>query len=248
MAGQSAAVAGAHRLVHRGWRRHHTAMVSVHALTLIKLAEHLRDDEIHVWRLDYQVRLGRAPLCSVLAAYLGTDPNSVRLIDGEHGRPALALPHDQSLGFNWSHTGGQAVIAVGRHLTPGIDVERRRPRPRALQIAQRYFSQDESAALARLPETEREHAFLRVWTAKEAVVKALGRGLAFGLDRLSIDCSDRELVLQRLDGDDAAAWQLHALPFGPDLTAALAWRGEARTIRVGRLPAALDRRTVSNPP
>jgi len=210
-------------------------MVSPHALTLAKLAEHLRDDEIHVWRLDYQVRLGRAPLCSVLAAYLGADPTSIRLIEGEHGRPALAPPHDQTLGFNWSHTGEHALMAVGRHLTPGIDVERLRPRPRALQIAQRFFSKEETAALARLPESAREQAFLRVWTAKEAVVKALGRGIAFGLDRLSVDCSDQQLILRWLDGDDVAAWQLHALPFGPDLTTALAWRGARRRIRLGTL-------------
>ena len=37
----------------------------------------------------------------------------------------LAIGHDQSLGFNWSHSGDQALIAVGRHIMPGVDLEYR---------------------------------------------------------------------------------------------------------------------------
>jgi 4'-phosphopantetheinyl transferase len=161
-------------------------MIAMHAPTLANLAGHLRDDEIHVWHLAYRREQGRAPLRRVLAAYLGIDADAVTLVDGEHGRPALATSHDQSLGFNWSHSGDQALIALGRHVMPGIDVERRRERPRALEIAQRYFSIDEAATLATLPAVDRSTAFLELWTAKEAVLKALGRGIAFGLHRLSI--------------------------------------------------------------
>ena len=52
-------------------------MIATHALALAKLAEHLRDDEIHVWRLDYRPQLRRAPLRTVLGAYLGIDAASV---------------------------------------------------------------------------------------------------------------------------------------------------------------------------
>lgn len=210
-------------------------MINTHTHPLAKLAEQLQDEEIHVWHLGYQAATGRSPLYTVLAAYLGTDANSICLSVGSHGRPALAARHDQTLGFNWSHTGDHALIAVGRHVLPGIDVERLRPRPRAMQIAQRFFSAEEVDALSRLAEHDQEQAFLRIWTAKEAVVKALGRGLAFGLDRLSIGCIDQELALLRLEGSNATDWQLHALPIDAELTAAIAWRGGARRICIGRL-------------
>ena len=143
--------------------------------------------------------------------------------------------HDSSLGFNWSHSGDQALIAIARGIAPGIDIERLRPRPRSLEIAQRYFSADEAAALAALPLADRDVGFLELWTAKEAVLKALGRGLAFGLDRLSIATVADQLVLQRLAEDDPHAWQLHRLPVGPGLLAALAWRGDVRQLRMGTL-------------
>ncbi|HEV2680466.1 MAG TPA: 4'-phosphopantetheinyl transferase superfamily protein [Rhodanobacter sp.] len=207
-------------------------MIATHAQTLANVAEHLRDDEIHVWQLDYRPQHGRGPLRRVLGAYLDIDADRVVLINGEYGRPALADAHDPSLGFNWSHSGEHALIAIGRQITPGIDLERRRARPRALEIAERYFSVDETAALTALPVAARDEAFLELWTAKEAVLKALGRGLAFGLDRLSIASTTDRLFLQRLEGDAVDAWQLQRLVVDPTLVAALAWRGDARRIRL----------------
>lgn len=227
-------------LVHQPLRRHHAQMIAPHASTLAKLAERLRDDEIHVWRLDYQPRHRRAPLREVLGAYLGLAADQVNLTHGEYGRPTLADTHEPSLDFNWSHSGNHALIAIGRAVAPGIDLERLRPRPRALEIASRYFSDDEAEALAALPDGVRSAAFLELWTAKEAVLKALGRGLAFGLDRLTIDRHGDRLALRRLEGEDVHAWQLQRLPVDDTLVAALAWRGDTRRIQLGTIePGAL---------
>lgn len=211
-------------------------MIAASTVDLANVAEALRDDEIHVWLVRYQPHLGRLPLRAVLGRYLGTSEDRVRLVDGEHGRPALASAHDQSLGFNWSHSGDRALIAVARHVAPGIDLERVRPRPRAMAIAERFFCPDESAALAALPDAGRTLAFLEMWTAKEAVVKALGRGIAFGLDRFSVarDHDDR-WRLHSLQGHDVGDWQLHQLVPAPDLVATLAWCGEPRRVRSGTL-------------
>lgn len=223
------------KLVEADVRRHHARMINTHTRELHTLAEQLQDDEVHVWRLAYQPATGRAPMHAVLAAYLGTTPDRIELIEGTYGRPELARAHEQALGFNWSHSGSHALIALGRQVVPGIDVEQWRPRPRALEIARRFFSPEEVEALSSLSGHAREQAFLRIWTAKEAVVKALGRGLAFGLDRLSIGWVDQQLTLIRLEGENAPDWQIHALPIGSGLTAAMAWRGKARRVCIGML-------------
>ena len=200
-----------------------------------KVAEHLRDDEVHVWRLPYSPATGRAPLLGLLGAYLGRPAGSVRLASGAHGRPAFA--EVSALDFNWSHSGALAVVAVARGVAPGIDIERVRPRPRAWAVAQRYFTPAEVSALSLLAPDEREVAFLHLWTAKEAVLKALGRGLAFGLHRLDIGYDGGTPRLRALDGDDPAHWQLHALRAGGDCVATLAWRGGARQVRIWSLAA-----------
>lgn len=199
--------------------------------TIAKVAEPLRPDEVHVWRLRRAHGAKRAPLLALLGDYLGIDAAAVRLVAGEHGRPALDPLHGDAFDFNWSHSGEQALVALARGIAPGIDLEQRRTRANALEIAQRFFTAQEAAWLATLDAAAQRTAFLELWTAREAVLKALGRGIAFGLDRLAFRRDAGRLVLHRLDGDDPTAWQLHALDVGAEAFAALAWRGAARKIR-----------------
>jgi len=194
------------------------------------IAARLDGAALHVWRLRYDPHQGRAPLRALLGAYLGLPADAVELVAGSHGRPQLAGAQGDTLDFNWTHSGDCALVALGRQVSPGIDVERRRARPRALEIARRYFAPGEADWLASQPHDRQDEAFLALWTAKEAVLKALGRGLAFGLHRLEIDAPVGAPRLLRLDQEDAAAWQLQALEVDREHVATLAWRGTPRRI------------------
>lgn len=213
-------------------------MTTTDGQTPAKVAERLGDDEIHVWRLAYDHHQGRAPLIAMLAAYLRVAVEEVQLEESAHGRPMLSAPHHDSFGFNWTHSSDQALIAIARGITPGIDLERLRRHPRAVAIARRYFSPDEAASLEALPENQRDRAFLELWTAKEAVLKALGRGIAFGLHRLSIGGSSEAPVLGRLEGHEAGQWQLHRLLLDHDHVGSVAWHGGPRRLRLWTLAAA----------
>ena len=170
----------------------------------------------------------------VLARYAGLPADALPLLPDAYGKPRLAAP--AAPGFNLSHSGGVVLLAIARGVDPGIDVEALRPRPRALQLAQRYFTAAEAAVLARLPEGDRQQTFYRLWTAKEAVLKALGRGLAFGLDRVGFGLAADGITVLPQDFQDvaapASAWQLHALAPAPGHLGALAWRGAPRTVRL----------------
>lgn len=193
-----------------------------------------------MWQLPYQRALGRAPLCALLGRYLGLPGDRVLLAQGAHGRPQLHPTHDRTLAFNWSHSREQALIAVARGVTPGIDLEQARERAKALALAQRFFTVEEANALAGLAEPARSGAFLQLWTAKEAALKAHGDGISFGLHRLRVAIHSGQPTLQWMDGEDPAAWQLHALAAGPSYLAALAWRGGERRIRLGQLTVVTD--------
>lgn len=193
----------------------------------------LSDDAVHVWRLPYRRTHGRDALRAVLATYLGADAERLDFVDGAHGRPALAAPYH--LDFNWSHSGEHALVAIARDLPElGVDIERYRIRARTLELATRFFDRSETAWLASLPDAQRAHGFLQLWTAKEAVLKATGRGLAFGLHRVAFAPSGRGLQPHRFDGaaGPAGAWQVHAIDLPEDLLGTLAWRGSARKVRL----------------
>lgn len=160
-----------------------------------------------------------------LASRLNRPSADLRLVRDAHGRPRMALPHE-GLDASWSHSGEGLLVAFGEGVVLGVDMEWRRPRPRALELAQRYFTADEVFWLTSQTPSQRENAFLRLWCAKEAVLKAHGRGIAFGLDRLAFADGDDGLMLVACDaalgvpGD----WIVQEFEPAPGYLAALAWR------------------------
>ncbi|MEU4715790.1 4'-phosphopantetheinyl transferase superfamily protein [Micromonospora purpureochromogenes] len=143
-------------------------------------------DTVHVWvgaapggRPEVARRLLRRAGCTLL----GRAEREVGVGRRPDGRPwvragAVSLP------VSVSHAEGVVVVAARRAGPVGVDVERRRPLP-ALALAHRWYAPPEAAWLGDLPDAARVEAFLLLWTAKEAVGKALGRGLrAGGLRRL----------------------------------------------------------------
>ncbi|HEX7339463.1 MAG TPA: 4'-phosphopantetheinyl transferase superfamily protein [Rhodanobacteraceae bacterium] len=190
---------------------------------------------IHVWWVPYVRRDGRMPLKRVLAAYLDRSVDAVELTEGTHGRPALATPAE--LDFNWSHSGDHAMIAVARYLPQlGVDIEMQRERPRARQLAQRFFAATEAEALGGLPESARSEAFFALWTAKEAVLKAHGRGLAYGLERVAFELTPHGTRPKQFSGPIGAVDEWHCQTLHPqaDLAGTLAWRGASRDVSLLR--------------
>jgi len=116
----------------------------------------------------------------VLAPYLGVKPSAIGLEAGARGKPRVV---GGAVHYSLSHSGAVAVIAVGRAHPVGIDVERVRALPAAAALRFACFTACERNHLDALPgETE----LLRLWTRKEAVVKAIGDGLARPLGELEV--------------------------------------------------------------
>ena len=72
----------------------------------------------------------------------------------------------------------------------GVDLERVRPIADASDLAHRFYSRQEYEHLDSVTETSRSEAFLRLWTRKEAYVKAIGAGMSLPFD--TFDVLDRE--------------------------------------------------------
>ncbi len=77
-------------------------------------------------------------------------------------------------------------MAFGLDGKIGIDVENERTLSDMPGIAMRYFSAREYAWFAQHAEAERQKAFFTIWTRKEALVKAIGKGIGAPLDRFSV--------------------------------------------------------------
>jgi len=122
----------------------------------------------------------------LLASYLNEPPQDIVVLQGDGRKPQIRGPQRGGLAFNESASDELAVFALARGVELGIDVERIRPVPDAAGIVARFGSAAEAASYRLVPERDRDVAFLRWWTAKEAFVKMIGTGLDYPLDAFSV--------------------------------------------------------------
>ena len=115
----------------------------------------------------------------VLAQVTSRDAASIKLRNTEFGKPYC---HEFNLGLSFSHRGSLSAIGVAGSAI-GVDIE---SSPLLGDIPWRMLSHAERANLNRIEEMQRGEAFLRLWTLKEAVVKALGRGFPDDPEAISI--------------------------------------------------------------
>ncbi|MFD0892166.1 4'-phosphopantetheinyl transferase superfamily protein [Luteolibacter ambystomatis] len=109
----------------------------------------------------------RAALRMILAECTGDTPRQLPIFEGKHGKPQL---RDHALHFNLSHDDTLALAVLSVDGPVGIDLESRH-RAKDLPACAETFCHPEE--LASGPD---DAALLRIWTAKEACVKASGTG------------------------------------------------------------------------
>ena len=163
----------------------------------------------------------------LLGRYLGVPPETLSFDYGPFGKPRLT-GLKTPLQFNASHSGHILLIAIMLDRAIGIDVERIRSNLSVLDIAERFFSPLERAALAALPETLRTNAFFDCWTRKEAYIKARGEGLSLplnGFDVSFLPGEPAQLLATRPDAAEASRWRLRELDVADGYKAALAVEG-----------------------
>lgn len=148
----------------------------------------------------------RAFLRRVLAGYLGIDPAAIRYRTTALGRPELRPAC--GITFSTSHADGLAVVAVARERPVGIDLERVRPVPDALDIAHGLFTRREYEDLESLPAAARSEGFLRLWTRKEAYVKAIGAGMSMPFHGFDVLDGDVRRSQGKTAGRPGRSWAL----------------------------------------
>jgi len=119
-------------------------------------------------------------------------PAAVRIAFHEKGKPYF--PDFYDFKFNITHGGSIIAVAFCNNYEVGIDVEAT-DRKVNLMIAERYFTQSESEFLEIMPEQQRSHTFLRLWTIKEAYLKMTGDGLSKPLNSFEIKHDGNEIKI-----------------------------------------------------
>ena len=176
------------------------------------LANHCRADFLSPAERERAARFRRARdrqtfiarrvfLREILSQYAGADPAAIEFVRGEFGKPRVNYAE---LRFSASYSSGLALIAVSRTREIGVDVERIDPAFDREAVARHFFCGGEvGAALASAEE------FFRLWTRKEAFLKALGVGFSLAPENFDLSV-------------DRPGWSLESFSPAPGYIATLA--------------------------
>jgi 4'-phosphopantetheinyl transferase len=151
----------------------------------------------------------RSTLRKILSCYLEIDPASIKFIENEYGKPKIDK-NTKGIFFNISHAHNLAAYAISKEANIGIDIEFINAKVDFNGISTRFFSDKESLYIQSLPVAEKATAFYKIWTAKEAFIKAIGQGLSFPLKEFEISLANNTVVLESIYGDPCKAkeWTL----------------------------------------
>lgn len=149
-----------------------------------------------------------ALLRSKLSTFAGGSPCDWKFSSDTFGKPQVSpeqkLP---DLQFNISHTRGLVAVAITWEAEVGIDVEVIKSFPDQQDIADRYFAASEVELLLKTPLLERPRAFARLWTLKEAYLKATGLGLNAQLETFAFQLEPLHVVFGPEISDRPEMWQ-----------------------------------------
>jgi 4'-phosphopantetheinyl transferase len=159
-----------------------------------------------------------------LSRYGDRAPERWRFDKTANGKPFLVDQRTVPASFSLSHATGMVACAVTANGDVGVDVECVDRHVEVADIAARFFAPAEAAHLGQLDAAAQRDRFFDLWTLKEALVKALGTGMATSQAALSFTIgTDGEI---RLDAPhlETNAWQFGLFAPGPRHRLAVAVR------------------------
>ncbi len=153
----------------------------------------------------------------------------------EDNKPFLDLViDDKPIAFNVSHSHGMALVALGLDRRLGIDVEKLREDPEHDKLARRYFSKVENEQFEKF-QGDRVRAFFATWTRKEAFVKAVGKGIKYGLSEFDVNIDPDEAPRMLRTGwqeNDLNNWHMLGIDCGDDYIATVIADGPSYSVRL----------------
>jgi 4'-phosphopantetheinyl transferase len=167
----------------------------------------------------------RCLLREVLSFYKKCTPEEIIFEYTTHGKPFLKGEPLGGVQFNVSHSGDMVAVAVSCGRRVGIDIEKIRDDILESDPSLRLFSETESAAIRNSRGHAKAELFLRIWTRKEALLKATGDGIG-GLPDSPDLLNTTDISL------NGTVWQVYDLKISPGYSAALATEGTGNIVRI----------------
>ena len=151
---------------------------------------------------DRQI-ISRGILRQVLSKYLNIDIKRIEFTYNKFGKPSLSPKLDDfNLHFNMSHSEQLGIFAFAIGSAIGVDVEEIKGSLNFEDVIELCFSDFEKSWFYDIAPGMRKEVFYKIWTAKEAFIKALGTGFSFPVKNIEFKLNrDNNLSFHSISGD-----------------------------------------------
>ena len=166
------------------------------------------------WNSRIQFTLCRAALRYYLCEVLNCRNCELRINSSRNCKPSAYVNASKvDFEFNVSHTNGHGLIALTKNGRVGVDIEHRHVKLDLDGPIKQAFSAPEQRALERVEPQYKEELFLRIWTAKEALIKATGEGFrtdtaSFSIPKILLDGTTDKIKNFYLPSVQDTEWSL----------------------------------------
>ncbi len=156
----------------------------------------------------------------ILGELVNEQPEKLRFDKSAHGKPYLVDFPDVE--FNLSHTADHFAIAATYNCLLGVDIEACKSRANFIGLVNKCFADEEKFYWQQLPESVRVKEFYRLWTRKEAFVKATGQGIQLGLNQCVVNPKQFLEFLRIPEGyGEIRQWFIHQIDVSSTFQGAL---------------------------
>lgn len=164
----------------------HLSLLS--ASEVIHSIKYLRDED------KQRFIVTRILLKKLLSIYLKIDITDIQLSYGKNGKPFMSEYPD--LDFNVSHTKDVFVIGLATGKKIGVDIECLDKTFNSKSLETYLFTPLERNQFNLIDNNLKKDFFIKYWTQKEAVLKALGSGLTKPMHELEIANLDKDWFIE----------------------------------------------------
>ncbi len=182
-----------------------------------------------------QFVVSRAYLKTILSRILDKETRQIKIQHTAQGKPYIKEQYQgEEIHFNLSHSETQAIIALTLSQEIGIDIQKIEANKDYTSLSQRFFSTQEKVELEDINADNLSCYFYTCWARKEAFIKAVGEGLAYGLNNFDVsvepECTLSQIKLhQHLENN--LSWFNITVDCEPGYAAALAISDPAVNLR-----------------
>jgi 4'-phosphopantetheinyl transferase len=131
--------------------------------------------------------LSRYYLKNFIGEYLNLSPEKIKISQSKSGKPYLNDKINSNLKFNYSHSGDYIIYAFTTDNEIGVDIEEIKDISEIDELSRTHFSDEELSIYFELENPdEKKQLFYKIWTRKEALLKAEGSGITIDLKSLTV--------------------------------------------------------------